>query len=193
MRTLKLVRALMFFAAFAAAVAAGGAAQAAVKTQVIDVTGITAQGAYGDPANTIIELDLGALAQVTSISWDFTITAYPPSWLYDLEIHFSTSAGFDGVVFTPSFTFDSGSEHHTGSAILDDLGLAFNVGADGKLLIEFADYFKDFPAGQAEGAWNSGSISIGYITSAVPEPATYAMLMLGLIVVGAMARRRRNG
>lgn len=193
MKSLKLVRALMFFAAFTAAMA-GGVAQAAVKSQVVDVTGIQSYDEVGTPGNTVVVLDLGAFATVNTISWNFTLTAYEPSWLADFEVHFSSSAGFDGVYFTPSTTWDYGTESHSGSENLADLGLSFNVGADGKLHIEFAEGWKDLPAGVADGQWDSGTLTIGYDDhiAAVPEPETYAMLLLGLGAVGAIARRRRQ-
>jgi hypothetical protein len=43
--------------------------------------------------------------------------------------------------------------------------------------------------GSSTGALKSQLI---VLTAAVPEPETYAMMGLGLAVIGAMARRRRN-
>lgn len=193
MRNLKFVRALMFFAAFAAAVA-GTNAQAVEKTQVIDVSGIQSYDLAGTPGNTVLTFDVGSLATITSISWNFTFTAYDPSWLADFEVNFgSTAESF--VVFTPSDTWNAGTESHSGSANLVNLGLSFDVGTDGKLRIEFAENFKDLNAGIADGQWDSGTLTIGYdnhLAAAVPEPETYAMMMLGLGLVGALARRRRR-
>lgn len=194
MRNLKFVRALMFFAAFAAAVA-GSNAQAVEKTVVVDVSGIQSYDLVGTPGNTVLVFDVGSLATITSVSWNFTFTAYDPSWLADFEVHFGSTAGLDGVVFTPSDTWDAGTESHSGSANLVDLGLSFDVGADGKLRIEFAENYKDLGAGVADGQWDSGTLTIGYdnhLAAAVPEPETYAMMMLGLGIVGALARRRRR-
>ncbi|MES2159957.1 MAG: PEP-CTERM sorting domain-containing protein [Pseudomonadota bacterium] len=187
MRNLKFARALMFFVAMAA----GGAVAAAEQHQVVNVAGVQSYDLYGEPGNTVIELNLGAQAQVTSIAWNFNITAYSPSWLADMEVHFDSSAGSDGVVFTPSIVEDSGTEHHEGSADLVDLGLAFKVGANGKLRIEFSENYKDLNPGEADGQWDSGSFTIGYV-SAVPEPATYGMMLLGLLAIGVVARRRQN-
>lgn len=190
MRNLKFVRALMFFAAVTAALA-GGAVRAAETTQVVNVAGIKSYDLFGEAGNTVIELNLGALAQVTSITWNVNFTAFDPSWLADMEVHFSPSSGNDGVVFTPSITEEGGSEHSEGSASLVDLGLDFKVGADGKLRIEFSENYKDLNPGEADGQWDSGSFTIGYV-SAVPEPSSYAMMLLGLVAVGAIARRRQN-
>lgn len=187
MRNLKFVRALLIAATFAFA---GASAQAQEQFQTVDVTGIQSYDEVGAPGNTVIELNLGSLAEVTSVAWDFTFTAYDPSWLADFEVHFSSTAGFDGVVFTASDTWGPGTESHTGSANLTDLGLNFFVGDDGILRIEFAEGFKDIP-GAADGQWDSGSFTVGYV-SAVPEPSTYAMMLLGLVAVGAVARRRQG-
>ncbi|MYM96788.1 PEP-CTERM sorting domain-containing protein [Duganella vulcania] len=186
MRNTKFVRALLFFVA----VAAAGIAGAAEQHQVVNVAGIQSYDLQGEAGNTVIELNLGALAQVTSISWNYDITAHDPSWLADMQVSFTSSSG-DGVVFTASATAESGSEHQEGSADLGDLGLAFKVGADGKLRLEFSESFKDLAPGQADGQWDAGSFTIGYV-SAVPEPSTYAMMMLGLLAVGAAARRRQR-
>jgi len=186
MRNTKFVRALMFFVA----VTSAGIAAAAEQHQVVNVAGIQSYDLQGEPGNTVIDLNLGALAQVTSISWNFDITAHDPSWLSDMQVSFTPSSG-DGVAFTASGTNASGSEHQQGSADLIDLGLAFKVAADGKLHLEFSENFKDLAPGQADGQWDSGSFTIGYV-SAVPEPSTYAMMMLGLLAVGAVARRRQR-
>lgn len=54
--------------------------------------------------------------------------------------------------------------------------------------------------GGSGGGWNGGSGGVpsghtgkpsGGVTSPVPEPETYAMLMAGLGVMGAVARRRK--
>lgn len=187
MKNLKFVRALMLFIAVTAASVAGAAEQ----YQVLNVAGIQSYDSQGEPGNTVIELNLGAQSMVTSLAWNVDITAYAPSWLSEMEVHFTSSNG-GGVIFTPSFTSASGSEHLQGSASLEDLGLAFEVGSDGKLRIEFSEGFKDMNPGEADGQWDAGSFTIGYV-SAVPEPSTYAMMLLGLIAVGAVARRRQQG
>jgi hypothetical protein len=186
MKNLKLARALMLSVAMAVA----GVAGAAEQYQVVDVAGIASYDLQGAADNTVIELNLGALSRVTSIGWNVDISAYAPSWLADMEVHVTSTSG-EGVVFTPSATMAAGTEHQQGYSKLDDLGLAFRVDSDGKLHLEFSESFKDLNSGAADARWDAGSFTIGYV-SAVPEPSLYAMMMLGLLTVGAVARRQRR-
>jgi hypothetical protein len=87
---------------------------------VVNITGVQSYDYVGEPGNTVIELNLGALSQITSIAWNFGMTAYSPSWLADMQISFTNSSG-NGVYFAPSDTEDSGSEHQSGSASPVDL------------------------------------------------------------------------
>ncbi len=59
---------------------------------------------------------------------------------------------------------------------------SFTAWGDGELVFHYADI---------NNGDNSGAI-MSTVTTAVPEPETYAMLLAGLAVVGAIARRRRN-
>lgn len=190
MRNLKFVRVLMFFAAFAVALANGNA-QAAEKSMVIDVSGIKSIAPYGARESNF-SFDVGALARVTRLSWDITITAYEKSWLDEMEVTLYAGNRVDGYTFTPSTYQGSGTKHYSGSLDLEALGLGFNLAADGALLLEFVDLYQDYPSGYADGQWDSGSLTVGYVTAAVPEPSSYAMLLLGLFAIGAVARRRHQ-
>ncbi|MCV2349510.1 PEP-CTERM sorting domain-containing protein [Paucibacter sp. Y2R2-4] len=158
---------------------------------VVDVAGAQSVGLPGDPGNTVKFFNVGANATIASVDWNVTLTAFGESWLADMQVSFSSSAGNDGVVFTPGTEFFAGTKTYTGSASLTDLGLAFNVQADGILRVEFSESWKDGAPGVADGQWDSGNITFG-VTAAVPEPSTYGLMAVGLIAVGAIARRRKT-
>jgi hypothetical protein len=72
-------------------------------------------------------------------------------------------------------------------------GLDFVVGADGILRVEFAESFDDVP--NAADANLSGSLTFIYTpagATAVPEPAAWAMMILGVGAVGGALRRRQK-
>lgn len=182
----------MSCAVFAAAVA-GTNAQAVVKTQVVDVTGIGSYGVLGDSENTVINLNLGALATVTGVSYDLIVNAYTPSWLSEIQLQFTDSNSVNGLSFTPGFGQDKTGPLSTSDSVdLVGYGLSFNVGADGILRLEFAEAHDDGPG--VDGRWESGTLTFVYDdhVSAVPEPETYAMMLMGLLFIGAIARRRRS-
>lgn len=155
-----------------------------------DVSGIESFGAFGNPANTVVNLLLAPNAEIVGVSWDVNVTAHDPSWLSELVLDFSDSALTAGVSFSPGFADDApGTASYSGSANLTDLALNFNVGADGILRLEFWEGFDD-AAVDPDGIWNSGTITFEVI--AVPEPEINAMLLAGLGVLGMVARRRRQ-
>jgi hypothetical protein len=157
----------------------------------IDVSGIASYDEYGSSANTVLTFNLGANAEVTGIGWDVGLTAYTPSWLSELKVAFEDSSQLSGVFLTPGVgeTFSGTGSYSSGGILnLADYGLNFNVGADGILRIEFFEGYVD--GLNPDGIWDSGTLTIQ--TAAVPEPATYGMMALGLLAVGGFARRRRS-
>jgi autotransporter translocation and assembly factor TamB len=109
--------------------------------------------------------------------------------LAEMQLSFGNSSGLDLLTFAPGGAdFASGSGSYSGSLDLTGLGIA--AGADGKLRIEFSEGFKDFGLNVAEGQWVSGTLT--FDVSAVPEPASAGLMLLGLGLVAA-ARRTRRG
>jgi hypothetical protein len=159
---------------------------------VVDVTGVQSYGELGDAGNTVLTYNVGAFAAVTVFSYNVNLTAYDPSYLSEMTLRFG---GTDtaAVDFNPAFGDDYfGTGSYAGSGDLVDLGISFNVGADGLLRLEFYEGFDDFVG--ADGQWNSGTLTFvinGDTGANVPEPGTTALFGAGLLLMAYAARRRR--
>lgn len=161
---------------------------------VVNLNGVDSVGEIGDPDNTVLTYDIGANSLITGISYDFNVTAYSPSWLSELGLAFTNSKGTDGVVFNPGVgLISSGTRTFSDSVDLTEYGLAFNVGADGILRLEFYEDYDDLFV-YPDGRWNFGTITFEYTpeaVNAVPEPATALLLGGGAMLMGFAGRRRR--
>ena len=112
-----------------------------------DVAGIYSNDPYGSPINEVFNLDVGANAWVTGIGWDVAIYADTPSWLSEMQVAFEDSTQSAGVFLTVGVGDDfPGDGAYSSGGIVDliGLGLQFQVGADGKLRMEFFEGFDDF-------------------------------------------------
>ncbi|GAB3368458.1 PEP-CTERM sorting domain-containing protein [Massilia agri] len=155
--------------------------------------GFDSVGEFGNPSNTIVNLDVGANSRITSISYAVNVTAYDPSWLDELSFAFTNSKVTEGVILEPGLgDIVPGTTDYSGSIDLVLNGLDFTVGVDGILRLEFFEYYDDddvFP----DGRWNFGSITFGIEPfeepAPVPEPASALLVAAGL---AAMASRRRG-
>lgn len=152
-----------------------------------NVANLDERGAVG---NAVYDVFVGAGARIFSLQWDINVTSYPGSYLSEMQLTFSDTAG-NGVTFTPgsSDEFD-GTMSYAGFQDLRPAGQDFSLGADGVLRLEFHDAYKDLGFDEPEGIWNQGTLSFG--VSAVPEPGTCALVACGLILVGTATHRRRR-
>lgn len=155
---------------------------------VFNVAGIQSVDGIGAPGNTRFTIQALPGALVDFVAWNVTLEALGASWLSELGVSFTNTAG-NGVNLRPGAgTNTPGVQSFSGSGSLVDAGLSFNLEADGLLVLEFYESFDDGPG--TDGIWQSGTLTFGGIMP-VPEPSTYGLMALGLLGVAAAARRRK--
>ena len=163
-------------------------------TLIVDVAGARSVSTRGGPDNSRQAFAIGAGARVTAISYGVSITANDPSFLSEASVAlFSSISPASGISLTPGVDDDfSGLSAYSNAFDLTALGLDFVVGDDGLLSLEYFETVVD--GGLPDSIWNSGTITVTYdaVAAAVPEPATWGMMTLGLaLVAGTMRRRTR--
>ncbi len=157
-------------------------------TLSIDVSNTASFDALGAAPNVVLTRSALAGAWVSQIAWNVSLSAYGESWLQDMRVRIANTAG-EGITLTLDSLQEPGSKSYIGSANLSELGHAFQLGADGLLRLEFFEDYDD-AVGQIDGRWDSGTLSFDGIAAAVPEPASYGLLSLGLLwLLGHNARR----
>ena len=165
----------------------------------VDVTGVQSYGELGDAGNTVLTYNVGANATITSIGYNFNLTAFAPSYLSEIALAFTDSAQSNGVYFNPGIEDeDAGTASYADFADLTALDLQFQVGSDGILRLEFYEDLDDILAG-ADAQWNFGTITFGIEAAdvpddpstpgEVPEPATALLVGAGMAMIGYGRRR----
>jgi PEP-CTERM motif len=163
--------------------AAGGVVQIE-----IDLSGFKSMDLLGSALNQVVTRNIGANAQVVGFGYSLVLSTVFPSYFSEAEIRANNT-----LLVQPALGVDergSGEVFSSGGIVdLVALGDEFNVGASGELRIELYETYDDLP-GLADLSYDVGSkITVQYI-AAIPEPASYALLALGLVAVGCMKRRR---
>jgi hypothetical protein len=165
-----------------AAFALAGTAQAAIFTGTGDTTGA--------PTYNRALIDFSALSGVgTSVPYDVLDFTVDVSGNYT----FLTTAAFDSFAYLYSPSFDPTAALSNGLAANDDLLPGFTTSGFAFGLTAGTSY-QYVVTGFSNAEFGSFSTTIGGpgIVTVVPEPETYALLMLGLGVVGLAARRRQR-
>lgn len=172
-------------AAVAAALVASAGAHAA--TQTVDVAALLSQGELGTSSNPTFSFFLGASATISSVSYNVTLEANGPSWLSEMGVAVTDSTQTVGMQLFPGFGENvAGVKRSTGLLNSPADGLGFSVGQDGMLRLEFFESASD--GLMPDGVWRQGSLSFEF-TPAVPEPSTYALMLLGVGGIALMRRR----
>jgi len=99
--------------------------------------------------------------------------------------NFSQSLGYSGPKTVQLLSFE---ETVNSSFLLSSSSFALSTGDGGTKAFFAADVTTTF----ATGASNTGPVGGLTISTAVPEPSTWAMMILGFMGVGFMAYRRRG-
>lgn len=154
---------------------------------VLDVTGIQSVDRRGSSDNAVLYFDVGANSTITTFGYDVDVSAFGISWLSEIAMVFTNSAGF-GVIFTPApglVNRHPGTGHYPGFVDLDDINGRFDVGGGGILRIEFYEHLSDVTG--SDGQWNSGTVTFGVQEAGdapVPEPSTALLTGAGLALLG---------
>ncbi|MCS0706263.1 VPLPA-CTERM sorting domain-containing protein [Massilia aurea] len=163
-----------------------------------DVAGVRSIGTIGSEGNDVYEINVGANATITSVNYNFNVTAFAPSYLSEMAFAFTNSGLTKGLQLNPDIDLtQSGTETFAGMLDLVAEGVSFSVDADGILRLEFYEDFNDTGI-SPDGVWNFGTITFNTDAidvppgSEVPEPASGLLIGAGLALMGYTARRRRN-
>ncbi len=176
---------------------------APARADIIDYTytfasDIESLGEFGDPSNVIVNIDLTSLGilpdlEIIGAAYDVDLIAFDPSWLSELVVSFN-----DEIFLTPGFEDNNPggpANYSAGLIIFEDIGIDNIVIDNGILSLRFFEDFDDVSV-EPDGLWLAGSsLTFRLNATPVPEPASLAMIVCGLVGVGGygFARRARRG
>ena len=150
------------------------------------VTGSSA-GVYAAPAFSASSFDTG---QYLAIEGGQSETFTPTAPIGDLSVYIGSLDAYNSI----TVAFSGGGTHtYTGADIasmsgaIDD-GDQSSGNSNGRLTIFFSSPVSSVTFGSSSNAFEVASVA----TSAVPEPAAWSMMLIGLGVTGAVLRRRRS-
>lgn len=190
--------------ATALVVAAAAPAHANVSSLVVNLAGWQTFGDFGDPANSFAFYTLPAGSVVTGFDYSgLTFLSNGSSWTSELVLSVNNFTGAPVTIdefmdWAPSTATSSGSfgpvsgswGGPTGDEGPYGAGGAFTVGEGADNV--FVTVYESFPDGASPDAVISAGTLTIHFTAPIPEPATYGLMALGLVGVGAIVRRRKT-
>jgi hypothetical protein len=150
-------------------------ASAAVETFDFTLTGVPAQGQSAGPSGS------GTITGTLETNGSVLVTGITGTVDGQSIDGLSHSLGEDQLIFP------------TSTEVVDGNGLGFSVGTAGETVGIFESSNKT-PAGVFEDVASNARVGFGEftLTAAVPEPSTWAMMILGFCGLGFMAYRRKQ-
>lgn len=150
-----------------------------IESQLFALSAVAEQGGSFDWGSGGVDLGLSGLGSKVSLSLDF-----PGAWITDPDLIASslsfTDLGFSATGIFKDLPWVVSANHVTlGPGFLDQLVIPYDIPAS--LLADDRVYSTSLRFAAA-----------GYVAEAVPEPATWTMLITGFVLSGGVLRRRRS-
>ena len=94
---------------------------------------------------------------------------------------------FSMFVNNTSYTFFNGKAENNLDKILHS---AYEIGSGNSIIVGFEDLFNGGDRDYDDLVFSLTNVSVKNLVTPVPEPETYAMLLAGLLLLGAVKRRK---